>query len=154
MTDLTKLVQRPGLGRATDKRVTAEYLQARRLSGTPFDAERDVDLVDELNGALGTVAALVAYADPELHTEIVETLEKQRVALAQSIDATSRADARIAALGVTGLFYLPAEDTATSYALQVIGPGAVLNPDTLTTVTVMGQTFDLPTYDISIGVGT
>jgi hypothetical protein len=68
--------------------------------------------------------------------------------------AADRANERALALGVTGLFYLPGESTATSYALQVLGPGAVLNTDTTTPVTVMGQTFDLPTYDISIGVGT
>ena len=69
-------VQRPELGRPSDKRLTAEYIAARpELTGvTPFDPERDVDLPDAINEALGRVNALVKYASPELAAALIEVL--------------------------------------------------------------------------------
>jgi hypothetical protein len=78
----TKIVTRPDLGRPTDKRVTQDYLTAHNLPGNPFVPGTDVDVVDQINDALATLAALVSYADPTLGPALATALVNANAATA------------------------------------------------------------------------
>lgn len=72
---------RPQLGRPSDKRVTAEFLKSRNLSGPAFDPAQDIDLLDAIEEKLEEMLALVAYADPALVTELRATAGARQDAL-------------------------------------------------------------------------
>lgn len=78
MADPVPLIQveKPALGRASDSRVTQEYIDARpELAGVPpFVPGVDIDLVDEFNQKLAAVHALVKYASPELAASLIDVL--------------------------------------------------------------------------------
>ena len=109
MNDISKFqVRRPEVGRPDDKRVTAEFLALRpELKGLkPFNKDGDIDLVDEINNALNNLHALVAYADPELGTQVKASLADIQKSLADTAQATARANAAADAISAMGMRYI------------------------------------------------
>ncbi|THF70513.1 hypothetical protein E7T06_07350 [Deinococcus sp. Arct2-2] len=111
MTDIN--IPRPELGRPSDKRVTAEFLQARNLNGPAFDPTRDVDVLDAVEDALVDLHALVAYADPELGPALQELVVEAEQSLADI--AQSTAGLQAAAAGAVPYVNLAAFPAANLY---------------------------------------
>lgn len=103
---------RPEIGRVEDPRVTAEYLASRpELRGLePFDPERDVDTLGEVEGRLKYLHSLVAYADPELREDLVALRDQAEQTLAN----TAQTAADIAAAGQEALAQLGTMQTLIS----------------------------------------
>lgn len=107
----TNLIQvpKPELGRATDRRVTQDYIDARpELAGFPAFVEgTDVDLVERFNAALAQVHSLVAYADPALREALLATIDTGTTELitytdtieARLVEVMAARDAAIASAG-------------------------------------------------------
>lgn len=109
-TDLIQ-IPRPELGRPNDPRVTPSYIASRpELAGVaPFDPDIDVDLVGEVNRALGQLHAQVAYADPELHGELVALKEETQQALTDTAQSAALAVSAAGITPVANLAAVPAE---------------------------------------------
>lgn len=79
MPDPTPLIQipKPELGRASDSRLTQEYIDSRpELAGFPaFQQGVDVDLVEVINQMLAYLHSLVKYASPELAAGLISALD-------------------------------------------------------------------------------